>query len=145
MRKLLTTMLGADGAIYVRSISKSLISVVVLMHFQMSEEIKDPSRVVPRAMLYSMLLNGFMGFGMLLAAIFCTGDVRAVLTTPTKYPFMEIFREAVGSISGSTTMITIVIILCECGIIAVLASASRLTWSFARDRALPGWRHLSRV
>lgn len=111
----------------------------------MSEEIQNPSVNVPRSMMTGITLNGFLGFGMLLAVLFCLGDVDAALQTPTGYPFIEIFQQAVGTIGGATAMTTIVVALGICGTIGFLASSSRMTWAFARDRGLPGWAQLSKV
>lgn len=111
----------------------------------MSEEIQNPSVNVPRSMMTGITLNGFLGFGMLLAVLFCLGDVDAALHTPTGYPFIEIFRQAVGTVGGATAMTTIVVALGICGTIGFLASSSRMTWAFARDRGLPGWAQLSKV
>lgn len=96
-------------------------------------------------MLISILLNGVLGFGMLVGVLFCIGNLDDALDTPTGYPFMEIFLQGIGSRKGSAAMISIIIILGVCATIALLASSSRLTWSFARDRGLPGWQYLSRV
>ena len=111
----------------------------------MSEEIKRPSMNVPRAMVFSILLNGVLGFGILIAALFCLGDVEAVLSTSTGYPFMAMFQQAVGSTGGSLTMAALITILCICATISFVATASRMTWSFARDRGTPGWKMLSKV
>lgn len=112
---------------------------------QMSEEIQNPSVNVPRSMMTGITLNGFLGFGMLLAVLFCLGDVDAALHTRTGYPFIEIFRQAVGTVGGATAMTIIVVALGICGTIGFLASSSRMTWAFARDRGLPGWAQLSKV
>lgn len=112
---------------------------------QMSEEIQNPSVNVPRSMMTGITLNGFLGFGMLLAVLFCLGDVDAALHTRTGYPFIEVFRQAVGTVGGATAMTIIVVALGICGTIGFLASSSRMTWAFARDRGLPGWAQLSKV
>lgn len=96
-------------------------------------------------MMTGITLNGFLGFGMLLAVLFCLGDVDAALQTPTGFPFVEIFQQAVGTVGGATAMTTIVVALGICGTIGFLASSSRMTWAFARDRGLPGWAQLSKV
>ncbi|OKL57711.1 hypothetical protein UA08_06903 [Talaromyces atroroseus] len=119
--------LGADAAVH------------------MSEEIKNASRVVPGAMIFSLIMNGVLGFGMLLAILFCLGDVDTVLSTPTGFPFMAIFQQGVESLGGATAMSAIITALVICATISVVASASRMTWSFARDRGLPGWKWLSKV
>lgn len=82
---------------------------------------------------------------MLIAVLFCLGDIDSALETPTGYPFMEIFLQATESRAGSTAMVAIVTTLQICAAIAFLAGSSRMTWSFARDHGLPGWRYLSKV
>ncbi|PQE31152.1 choline transport protein [Rutstroemia sp. NJR-2017a WRK4] len=117
--------LGADSAVH------------------MSEEIHNATVVVPQAMIFSIALNGILGFGMLIAALFCLGDVDTVLAAP--YAFMAIFHQAVQSNGGATAMAAIVTILTICALISFVASTSRMTWSFARDRGLPFWKYLSKV
>ncbi|MCJ1232705.1 hypothetical protein MMC14_000658 [Varicellaria rhodocarpa] len=96
-------------------------------------------------MIFSIAINGIMGFGMLLALLFCLGDPETALSTPTGYPFIAIFLQAVDSVSGALTMSAIITTLATLGTISWVAGASRMTWSFARDRGLPGWRYLSKV
>ena len=48
----------------------------------MSEEIENAALNIPRAILTTMLLNGSMGFAMLLAVLFCLGDPKSVLVRP---------------------------------------------------------------
>lgn len=121
------SFLGADSAVH------------------MSEEIRDASTVVPRTIILSIMINGVLGFGMLIAVLFCAGDLQAALASPTGYPFMEIFRAGVGSTAGSTIMVSIVVTMALCSTIGLVATSSRMYWSFARDRGLPCWRYLSRV
>ena len=45
----------------------------------MSEEIENAAINVPRAIVTTMLLNGATGFAMVLAILFCLGDVESVL------------------------------------------------------------------
>ncbi|KAL8783597.1 MAG: hypothetical protein Q9213_004526 [Squamulea squamosa] len=113
----------------------------------MSEEIANASTNVPRSMITSILLNGILGFSMLIAVLFCSGDItaEAIIETPTGYPFMAIFVQATQSIGGSTAMAVVIVVLGICATIAFVASASRMTWSFARDHGLPFHRYLSKV
>ncbi|KAK5198858.1 hypothetical protein LTR99_007798 [Exophiala xenobiotica] len=127
---LITTVfafVGADGAIH------------------MSEEIINASTVVPNALVASIGLNGAMGFSMLIAILFCIGDIESALTTPTGFPFIEIFRQAVNTNAGATAMSAVVLSLMIFATIAVLAAASRMMWAFARDNGLPGSRFISQV
>ena len=111
----------------------------------MSEEIQNASINIPRVLVWSLVVNGVLGFGMLMAVLFCLSDINKVLTTPYIYPFIEILVQGTGNIGASTGMAVIVIMLAICSTIAVLASSSRMTWAFARDRGLPGWQTLSKV
>lgn len=96
-------------------------------------------------MIASLMINGVLAFSMLVAVLFCIGDITAAVGSPTGYPFIEIFTQATASKAGATVMTSIVTTLSFCAIIAALAGSSRMTWSFARDRGLPGWRYLSKV
>ncbi|PQE06527.1 GABA permease protein [Rutstroemia sp. NJR-2017a WRK4] len=113
--------------------------------FHMSEEIRNPSIVVPRSIMLSVIINGSLGFAMIVALLFCIGNVDDALGTNTGYPFMQIFLQATQSVSGAATMAAIVTILALCATVGILASTSRMFWAFARDRGLPGWRTLQQV
>ena len=111
----------------------------------MCEEIRHASTVVPQRMIASLLINRVLAFGMLVSVLFCMGDFTAALQTPTEYLFIKIFTQATAFKAGATVMTSIIIILAFCAIIAALAGSSRMTWSFARNRGLLGWRYLSKV
>ena len=112
----------------------------------MSEEIKHAAVNVPRSMVLSIVLNGLLGFGMMIAILFSLQDIDKVTSTPpTQYPFITVFVEATGSLGGSSAMAAIATILDICATLAIVASSSRMYWSFARDRGLPFWRILSKV
>lgn len=111
----------------------------------MSEETHNPSVVVPRSVMISMMVNGTTGFAMVIAVLFCMGDVDKALNSPTGYPFMEIFLQATGSVAASAAMASLITVLAICATVGLLASTSRVFWSFARDRGLPFWRTLSKV
>lgn len=113
---------------------------------QMSEEVRNASIDVARSMLLSLGINGCLALGMLLAVLFSAPDILALLNEDTTVPaFMRIFTSATGSTAGATIMTSIIIALEFCSAMGCLAAASRMTWSFARDRGLPFSRALSMV
>ena len=123
-------MLGCDSAVH------------------MAEEIKNADLVVPWCMVGTTVLNGAVGFGMIIAVLFVTTNIDDALESATGaigYPYMDIFYTATGSRGGASVMIAIIIFMTQAGAIAALATSSRLIWSFARDRGLPFWRHISKV
>ncbi|SPJ85034.1 related to GABA transport protein [Fusarium torulosum] len=116
--------------------------------FHMSEETINPSVVVPTSILLSLCINGCCGFAMLIAMVFCMGnfdDAMASGPGMLGFPHMYIFQQATNSKAGATVMAAVIVILAGCATVGMLASTSRVFWSFARDRGLPGWRTLSKV
>ena len=111
----------------------------------MSEEIQNASVVVPRAIMLSIFINGSLGFCMMIATLFSLTDIQGALNTPTHYPIMEILQNSTGSVPGATVLASILVVMQFCCNVGLLASASRMCWSFARDRGLPGWKFLQRV
>ncbi|KAL8683513.1 MAG: hypothetical protein Q9186_000553 [Xanthomendoza sp. 1 TL-2023] len=111
----------------------------------MAEEIKDSAVVIPRAILFSIAINGALGLAMLIAILFCLGDPMTVLQTPLGFPFIQVFLDASKSIPGAAIMASIVLVLGISSTTGLLASSSRMFWSFARDRGLPFSESISRV
>ena len=110
----------------------------------MSEEVRNASRDVARSMLLSLAINGCLAFGMLLAILFSATGLMDF--DPTTQPsFVDIFVHAVGSKSGATIMTSILISLEFFSALGCLAAASRMTWSFARDRGMPFSHYISMV
>ncbi|KAG9191682.1 hypothetical protein G6011_10416 [Alternaria panax] len=113
----------------------------------MSEEVKNASTDVPRSMLLSLVINGTLALGMLFAVLFSAQDIPELLgdQDAATAPFLRIFKDAVGSEAGATVMVAIIVLLEFCSAMGCLAAASRMTWSFARDRGLPFSRALSMI
>ncbi|OGE56390.1 hypothetical protein PENARI_c003G02958 [Penicillium arizonense] len=103
----------------------------------MSEEIKDASDTLPKAMITSVCVNAASGFLMLVTVCFTLGDIDDILSTPTGYPFMQVFYNATESLPGTNTMTAILVLTLTASTITEVATASRQLWSFARDRGLP--------
>ena len=59
--------------------------------------------------------------------------------------FMEIFMQATGSVAGATIMAFVITIMQLFANVGSLASRSRMSCSFARDRGLPDYKTLSKV
>ena len=52
------------------------------------------------------MLNGALGFAMLLVLLFCQpDDIQATLGSETYYPFISIYAYAVGSDSGANALV----------------------------------------
>lgn len=115
----------------------------------MAEEIKNAAVVIPRAILFSVGINGALGFSMLIAVLFCLGEPSLVPTTVLQtslgFPFIQVFLDATKSVAGTAIMASIVLVMGISSTVGLLASSSRMFWSFARDRGLPFWQRISEV
>jgi choline transport protein len=57
----------------------------------MAEEVKNASTIVPWCMISTILLNGILGFAIVIAFCFCLGDLPTDLASPTGYDFIQVF------------------------------------------------------
>ncbi|KAK7756439.1 hypothetical protein SLS62_001665 [Diatrype stigma] len=126
--------------------SKGFDSVV-----HMSEETRRAKSAVPRAMFWSILLNGVLGLVMvvmLLSAMDPNG-IEALLSLnassgSTISPITTILLDITGGGSGgsraATTALSAGLAAVSLNVnVALIASASRLTWAWARDGGLPAY------
>lgn len=114
----------------------------------MAEETKGADIVIPWSVVATSVLNGILGFGTLLSMLYVTPNIQAVLDSPTGllgFPFMQVVLDSVGSYTGATIMISIVIAMFIFAIIAFLATASRIVFAFGRDKGLPFWQTMAKV
>ncbi|KAJ5182359.1 Amino acid/polyamine transporter I [Penicillium cf. viridicatum] len=111
----------------------------------MAEEVINASIIVPWCMIGTILLNGTLGFAIVVAFLFCIGNVDDALDSATGYDFIEVFYAATKSHAGTSVMTAIPTALVICASFGFLASASRLTWAFARDKGLPFSNFLAHV
>ena len=80
----------------------------------MSEEIKEPKIVIPRAMIFTILVNGLLGFGMIMALLFSMGDLNEIMKAPVSiagYPFIQIYYQATRSLSGTNAMVAVSLVI----------------------------------
>ena len=111
----------------------------------LAEEVRNASTVVPWAIICTVLLNGTFGLAICIAFSFTLGDLPTDLMSATGYDFTQVFFGATNSHAGSSVMTAILIALVTCASFGFLASASRQTWAFARDKGLPFSGFLSHV
>lgn len=87
-------------------------------------------------MVWGVWINGIIAFGYLIALLYTMGPLEAALETPTGYPIIEIYYQAVGR-RGCVALMTFGFIVGFAALFNIMAAVSRLTWAFARDEGLP--------
>ncbi|ETN46173.1 uncharacterized protein HMPREF1541_00357 [Cyphellophora europaea CBS 101466] len=106
----------------------------------MSEEVRKAHHAVPRAMVYTILINGSLAFIMALVIMFQMGNITPYLESG--YPIIPIFMTIAGT-RAANALVSGLIIITYCVVAASLASVGRITWAWARDGALP--KYFARV
>ncbi|KAK5715815.1 hypothetical protein LTR17_016646 [Elasticomyces elasticus] len=102
-----------------------------------SEETRKARWAVPRSMFWSICVNAAMAFGMVIIFLYTMGDVEELSASP--YPLMTLCVNATGSIAGASAMLGAILCTIVSATLGSVASASRLTWAWARDGALPAY------
>ena len=84
-----------------------------------------------------MIINGILAFGFIIGLLFSVQNIEDALNSPTNSPIVAILNDAFQSTSATTAVISIFLVLAIGAEMGMIASTSRLTWAFARDKGLP--------
>jgi len=101
--------------------------------------------MIPIAIMGTIAIGFVTSWTYSVAMFFSMNDLPALFDTPTKVPILELFHQALRSRRGAVALECLIIIT---GLGCQIAShtwQSRLCWSFARDRGLPGSKFLSKI
>ncbi|EAW14374.1 putative choline transport protein [Aspergillus clavatus NRRL 1] len=102
----------------------------------LAEECLEPERIVPKAVLTTVVVGFLTAFPFSIAVIYSYRDVGLSLTTPTGFPIYFIWEKATRSPTAASAFMAALVLISCVALTAVHQTASRLTWSFARDDAL---------
>ncbi|KAJ5770497.1 uncharacterized protein N7511_002548 [Penicillium nucicola] len=112
----------------------------------MSEEIQNAALIVPWCMVSTALINGALGFIMLVTLLYNMGPLTdAILEPASGFSFLPAVQRATGSIPATNGVAAIILVLEVCSAIGILATVSRQTFAFARDDALPFSKQLAHI
>ncbi|WPG98851.1 GABA-specific permease [Acrodontium crateriforme] len=103
----------------------------------MAEEVRKASRAVPRMMILTIMVNGTLGFVMLVTYISVIQDVeKQIVDSKSPYPLIGVFVDATNYIGGICMTVPIAV-MSFFGCINAIMAASRQVWSFSRDDGMP--------
>lgn len=131
----------------------------------LAEECIDAATVVPRALMSTLIIGFITSFAFMIAMLYCTSDLDAVVASNTGYvhlflglvmdllqlisscrvPIYEMWRQATRSNTAATVFVVLLCCAATFALIGAQQTASRLTWSLARDRAIIGSQWLSQI
>jgi amino acid transporter len=111
----------------------------------MCEEVNSPEREVPKAIVLSVAAAGVTGVIYLIPILFVLPDVQLLLNAASGQPIGLLFKTVTGSAGGGFGLLFLILGILFFAGIGALTAASRCTYAFARDGAIPGSRLWSKV
>ncbi|KAK4580349.1 hypothetical protein LTR86_000552 [Recurvomyces mirabilis] len=106
----------------------------------MCEEVQNPAREVPKAMVLSVAAAGITGVIYLLPILFVLPEVSYLLAAANGQPIGLVFKQATGSAGGGFGLLFLILGIMFFAGIGALTASSRCTYAFARDGGVPGSR-----
>jgi amino acid transporter len=103
-----------------------------------AEEIKDPSRRVPKAMRTTLYIGGFAATFIAIALTLAMSDdlIAAVIAGENADPIGTVLADSFGEAGSKLVLIVVLIAFVSCAT-SLQAAVSRLTYSMARDGIFP--------
>jgi amino acid transporter len=114
--------------------SFGLIGIDALSH--MVEEIPEPHKNVPRAMIAAVCIGAGSSWVLLLALLFVMRDPATAITS-TAGSLLATIYQATGNVAGSICLQVFPLVSMEFAAQGILCAASRQVFAFARDEGLP--------
>lgn len=106
----------------------------------MCEEVQNPAKEVPKAMVLSVAAAGLTGIVYLLTLMFVLPDIKMLLNVANGQPIGLLFKTVTGSAAGGFGLLFLILGIMFFAGIGALTASSRCTYAFARDGAVPGSR-----
>lgn len=102
--------------------------------------------MVPIAIMGTVAIGFVTSWFFSMAMFFSVvGDWSEIVVSPTGVPILELFSRALNNKAGAVILEVMIIATGLGCLIASHTWQSRLCWSFARDRGVPGHQWLSKV
>ncbi|KAI9047269.1 hypothetical protein LZ554_008720 [Drepanopeziza brunnea f. sp. 'monogermtubi'] len=111
----------------------------------MAEEVSDPAIKVPRAMSLCVPVGGIAGLFFIIPICVTLPPLAAIVSAPAGQALPYIFHVVTGSPGGGLGLTFLVLGITMFCSISITVAASRCTWAFARDDAIPGAKLFARV
>ncbi|KAK0309199.1 hypothetical protein LTR82_015251 [Friedmanniomyces endolithicus] len=111
----------------------------------MAEECADPAVKVPWALSLCVPIGGFAGFFFIIPICATLPPLADVILAPVGQALPYIFHTVMGSPEGGLGLIFLVLVITLFCSISITVAASRCTWAFARDDAIPGAKIWAKV
>jgi len=109
---------------------------------EVAEEVSDPARAIPRAMMMTILVGGLSGLVAFLGYLLAAPDLAAIVSGEDADPITGILEASLGTVGAKLFLIVALTAFLSC-VLSLQAAGSRLLYSFGRDKMMPGHAWLS--
>ncbi|MFD6825052.1 amino acid permease [Streptomyces sp. NPDC060085] len=139
---------GQTGSYLGAFLASCLFAVWIFYGFEacgdIAEEVKDPSRKVPKAMAMTLGVGAFATVILTMGLVLAVPSFGAVISGASADPIGDVLAVSLGSAGTKVALALIVIGFVSCTL-AIQAAATRLVYSFARDGMIIGAGKLSKL
>lgn len=107
-----------------------------------AEEVPNPGRVIPKAMRRTIYVGGAAGMFIAIALTLGVSNYAAVISGKDADPVTTLLTSAFGTVGMKIVLAVVLISFLSCTL-SLQAAASRLIYSYARDKMMIGSKSLS--
>lgn len=139
---------AASGGSYLTAFAAAaLIGIYQYYGFEacgdVAEEVPNPGKRIPKAMRMTIYIGGAAATFVCLALLLAVPDISAVIAGQDTDPVSTVLGGAFGPVGMKIVLGVVLVSFLSC-VMSLQAAASRLTFSYARDRMLAGHRVLAK-
>lgn len=139
---------GSDGSYLAAFLAAGLIGIFQYYGFEacgdVDEEVPDPTRRIPRAMRMTIYVGGAAAMFVCLSLILAVQDYSAVIDGTDPDPISTILVGAFGVVGTKVVLAVVMLSFLSC-VLSLMAAASRLMYSYARDGMIVGSAALRKI
>jgi amino acid transporter len=139
-----------EGSYAAAFLGAALIGLFLFYGFEacgdVAEEVENPAKRIPRAMILTILVGGVSAFFAFAGYVLAADDetLAAIVAGENLDPIPGILESTLGVVGAKIFLVIAITAFISC-VLSLQAAASRLIYSFARDKMLPGHDWLSKV
>jgi len=127
---------GHSGGYLSAFLAAAIIGVYQYYGFEacgdVAEEVPDPTRVIPRAMRMTIYIGGAASILVCLSLLLAVPDFSAVISGEDPDPVISVLNSAFGVTGTKFVLVVVMVSFLSCTL-SLMAAASRLMYSYARD------------
>jgi amino acid transporter len=139
---------GGEGGYAGTFVTASLVGLLLFYGFEacgeVAEEVPDPARRIPKAMILTVVVGGASAFLSFAGYLLAAPNLPAIISGEVADPISAILEGSVGTLGTKIILVVALTSFFAC-VMGQQAAASRLLYAFGRDRMLPAAHVVSRI